>query len=202
MAQSTFNALSNDTDILSSSIISWALARVGSSLSVESGINQIKAGYNNPEWVIRRFFCRWDTSALTSLATITAVDLKIYVSAVVSTGGGALQIVSSTATDGVLQTSDWDNLGSTVFATIDISSLSVGAYNTFSLDANGIAQINKTGNTKLAFRISQDISNTDPNPNESNATIRVSGSASPQQLVITYTVPVVSSGASFIENFV
>lgn len=188
--QSTFNALTNDTDILGTSDVSWATVKGLTTGTVETGVNQIRGGYVNPTWSIRRFFCRWNTAALSSQATILSADIKLYATASVD-GGASIEIVKSTATDGALQNTDFDNLDLTdSFSSKALSAVALTAYNTWSLSTTGKANISKTANSLFAFTTSKDTVNQDPSPNDNNLNIQVSGDANPEQLVVTYSLPV------------
>lgn len=199
-SETTFNAIANDADIMVSSIVSWATIKALTSGTVETTLKQVRSGISGGEWVIRRFFCRWTTSALTASATISAVDLKLYVSAVVD-GGSTIEIVDSTATDGALVSGDFDNLDlvqANSFSGKDITTISTTQYNTWSLNAGGIANVSKTANSLFAFTTSADTQNIDPNPNDNSITIQQSGDANPEQLVVTYTVPATGAFLAFL----
>lgn len=196
-AQTTFNALGSDTDIEADNA-TWATAHDATSGTVETGVNETRAGGNGTAFVIRRFFCRWNTSALTADATITAADLKIYVTAKVDNNSTDLDIVDSSATDGTLVGTDYDNLTATPFASNTLAGMTLNAYSTFTLDASGQSNISKTANSLFAWRIARDTDNSAPLVTEDNSiTQQVSGDANPEQLVVTYTLPVTGLAYSF-----
>jgi len=101
----------------------------------------------------------FDASALGSSATLTAGNLGMYGNTAVFSGLGAFEvdIVSSTpASDTALANGDYANLGSTPFASIASTSLVNGGYNSFSLNASGLANISKTGISKFGMRLNWD----------------------------------------------
>lgn len=110
----------------------------------------------------------FDTSALTSGATITSAVLSLVCptgSRVETLGSQSLVVVGSTpASNTALATSDYHtNVGTTAFsATYTISGLTVDSstYNDFTLTS--FVPISLTGITKLAIRMESDRSNTAP----------------------------------------
>jgi hypothetical protein len=72
---------------------------------------------------------------------------------------------------------------------IAITSMSTSAYSDFTLNASGIAAINKTGNTLFVYRLGWDIDNTSPGT-PANGTFAGSsfafGTTNPQKLVVTH----------------
>lgn len=115
---------------------------------------------------IDRSFFAFDTSGLTSAATVTAATFKVWVVATPNDAGvfGSLCLVGGTqASTSSLATTDFGSCGTTELATrLAVSGLTTGAYNTFTLNSSGIAAINKTGYTKLCIRHSSDLDNSAP----------------------------------------
>ena len=148
-----------------------------------------------------RIFILFDTSALTAGATITAATISLFETAATREDtllpSQLIDIVSSSpASNTNLVVDDYDQLGTTSFAAIDITSLTANAYNDFSLDANGLANISKTAISKFGARVSGDTSNTEPTFGADQAALvefnaaDAAGTANDPKLVVTYTTPV------------
>lgn len=156
-------------------------------------------------YLIRRGFFLFDTSALTSTAIISAAILSFAAQGSVANDDDvtSTNIVSSTpASSTVLATSDFSQVGTTVFATKLNSAWNStnGTYNDFTLDANGIANISKTGISKFATRNSLDVTNVAPGVGNSDSISTYmadqTGTATDPKLVITYTLASVSPSTS------
>ena len=138
----------------------------------------------------------FDTSALTAEATISAATISLY-GALKDTGLGAseVDVVSSTpASDTAVANGDYANLGSTVFASLASGSYTTEQYNDFSLNASGIANISKTGNSKFGIRINWDTDNSFGGSWGSNVISGytfydggTAGTGKDPKLVVTYT---------------
>jgi len=118
-----------------------------------------------PDFSISRSFFLFDTSALSDTATISSATLSIVFFNVTDTNGNdSLSIVSSNpASNTSLVNDDFDQLGTTKFATDKtLASLSEDAYANFALNATGISAISKTSITKFGLRNANDISNIAP----------------------------------------
>lgn len=114
-------------------------------------------------YVIYRGFFLFDTSSLPDATTITAATISLWATTVTNTDSPDLDIVSSSpASNTAIVNADYDQVGSTVYASTAIASLSTGAYNIFTLDSNGIANITKTGVSKFGTRVSRDTDDTAP----------------------------------------
>lgn len=111
---------------------------------------------------IYRAFFLFDTSALADGATIASASLDLYgvASSVFNLGTVSLHAVSSNpASNTDLVAADHTTLGSTSFGSVISSSWVEGNYNSITLDANGIANINTTGISKFGTRDSWDLNN-------------------------------------------
>lgn len=137
-------------------------------------------------YYVQRGFLDFDTSALGAGATITAAILRVFGNgAVVGGQARAYGVYSSTAST-PLVVGDFDQIGSTALApTIAAASWNAAAFNDYSLNATGIAYINKTGVTKFSTREANfDVGNTAPTV----ANVYVGWTnATAAELVITYT---------------
>ena len=110
---------------------------------------------------IGRDILNFDTSALGAGATITGVTLSLYgVSKTVGLGDTSVHIVSATpAGTANVVVGDLGQLGSTTFGNIpSISGLSLAGYTVITLNASGIAYINKIGVTSLGLKLGWDYS--------------------------------------------
>jgi len=111
-------------------------------------------------WLYHGFFL-YDTSALTSSATISAATLSLYWDSGASAlGTMTTHVVSSSpASNTALVKDDYEQVGSTSFGSIN----SYGAaYNDISLNASGLANISKTGISKFGTLCGWDFDNSAP----------------------------------------
>lgn len=161
---------------VNSGVESWATLRnsaagssAGPTSTADYGVAARKDSY------IYRHFLPFDLgSALPAGATITAVDVYVYVTAKASAGGGttannSVTVVQATpASDTTLGTADYDKVGSTelVASRSSFSGLTTSAYNVFSLNAAGVAlaQTAASGYFKIALRSGYDLDNVAPTP--------------------------------------
>jgi len=145
-----------------------------------------------------RAFTLFDTSSLTSSATISAATLSLYGQDKGNSSGGfwtTIEIVTTTpASNTAITTSDYTNVGFVRQATgVSYSSFSTSAYNDFPFNATGIGNISKTGVSKFGQLNDKDLDNTEPswenNHNEYTFwyTADQSGTSNDPKLVITYT---------------
>lgn len=149
------------------------------------------------QWAgIYRSFYLFDTSALTSSATISAATFSIYVTAVDNDWSGSeFDLITTTpASNTALGAADYDQVGTTKQATsIAFTSLSTSAYNDFALNATGLTNVSKTGISKFGGRISFDTANSEQtwsSAKDGSVTANYAdvGSNKPK-LVVTYTLP-------------
>jgi hypothetical protein len=150
--------------------------------------------YRNPVYDNGRSFFGFNTSALTSYATIVSATFDIYVTARSGTDAETLNVVQMTSGDPTsLVVGDYINAGATSAGSLAFGSASTSAYNNITLDATGLSWISKTGVTNLALRTSRDINNSAPTvdqPSGNNLTMGYAGGyANPATLTVTYTLP-------------
>lgn len=148
---------------------------------------------------LTRVILLFDTSALTSSATISAaVFSATYTGKASAIGETPVDIVSSNpASNTGLVAADYGTLGTTKYASKAYADITTaGAYNDYTLDANGIANVSKTGISKFGERLGWDTDNSFTGTWASAANTRVNtvfadtaGTASDPKLVVTYTVP-------------
>lgn len=123
-----------------------------------------EAQFYSSNYHIRRAFLLFDTSSIVDGDTIASATLSVYTyGASISDSGVEVDIVSSSpASNTAIVTGDFDQVGSTVFASVASASLGSSAYTDFSLDSNGIANISKTGVSKFGARMNLDTDNSAP----------------------------------------
>lgn len=114
-----------------------------------------------------RNFTLFDTSSIPDGDTISSATYSIchFTANAANANSDSVSIVGATpASNTSITTADYDQLGSTKFAT-DIAFATITGNDTFydfPLNATGIAAISKVGITKIGFRTALDIANTTP----------------------------------------
>lgn len=154
-----------------------------------------------------RSFILFDTSSLTAGATISSVVLSV-VGQLKDSGLGSpnLHVAgATTASNTALATGDFANRGTTSFGNVTYASFSTSGYNDITLDANGIANVSKTGVSKFSLQLSWDILNSFTGSWSSFATAyfqmlgaETSGTTSDPKLVVTYETSVFTSKVMII----
>lgn len=121
----------------------------------------VSSATTNQFKIMTRGLFVFDTSSLTSSATISSATINIYGSSKLSNlGSPSTYIVSSSpASTSSISDSDYSNLGTTSFASQTYANFSTTSYNVFNLDANGISNISKVGVSKFGSRSSWDNDN-------------------------------------------
>lgn len=166
------------------------------------------------DYTIARAFLPFDTSGLPEGITITTATVDLYITAKTDTAGGAngYMVISgqtNQASTAEIVMDDFDQAGATAgSATLDVTDITTGAYNTFTLNATGRGWISTTGTTKIGVRDGFDITNTpvaDPNVEKGNGinfrTSEYTGIGSDPSITITYTggeAPVIQSEQNLI----
>lgn len=152
-----------------------------------------------PNWQnLYRLIFLFDTSSLTSSATITAATLSLYqTGSIANNWNKSLNIVtSSPASSTALASSDFAQL-QTVAQSSDValSSISTSAYNDWALNATGLSNISKTSISKFGMTWDADRTNTDPVANKGAGTAdncnfyTADNASNKPKLVVTYTLP-------------
>lgn len=157
--------------------------------------------FSNNGYIIQRAVLQFNTSSLTSSASISAAQINLFgtqVSDAQADGKDFVTIVTShIASLTTVATTDWANIdyNSEQIASasrISEASWSTTGYNQFPLNATGISNISKVGTSKFGTVDGHDLLNTAPAQNnglEDYAVFTSSASASNKpQLVVTYTV--------------
>lgn len=108
-----------------------------------------------------RSFTTFDTSALTTAAIISSVVLSLYgESKTLGLGSPAIHIAAAAlASTAAVANADYQNKSTTTFGSVAYASWSTSAYNDITLNASGIANINKNGITQFSQQLSWDINN-------------------------------------------
>ena len=192
----------------------WNNARAGSSLiATDNGtIDEVRTSIvlvprtGNYNGTVIRTFLLFDTSTLTTAATISSATLSLYVLTVTNINpgsGDALSVITTTpASNTAIVTGDWGNVGTTLQATgVSLSTLTTNTYNAITLNSTGLGNISKTSITKFGLRTAEDISNTLPVDGSQNDVTYSSadntGTTQDPKLDVTYTVGKFSMGAWF-----
>lgn len=145
-----------------------------------------------------RFGETFDTSALTSSATISSAVLSLYYNSKANgLGSPEIDTVSfSPANNNNVVAGDFVNFGTTPFASITYANWTAAQYNAFTLDAGGIANISKTGISRFGQRLNWDTDNSFTGVWSSGAfsqigflTSETSGTTQDPKIDITYTLP-------------
>jgi hypothetical protein len=146
---------------------------------------------------LRRSIFLFDTSDLTTDATISAATFSTYINAVVNGlgGGGAVSLVESTPTSSTdIANADFGQVGTTLQATAKtLDSMTTSQYNDWTLNAAGLTSISKTSITKFGQRDEGDRANSAPSwvsVERHGHELNFADSASNKpKLVVTYTLP-------------
>lgn len=198
--------------------ISWATIRgLTDGTNVSSTGAQINAWYfssdlncassNYWRYLFRSFFL-FDTSALPDTSTITAATFSLVGASKADPMGNApdTNIYAATpASDTTISTADYDQVGSTAYATaVPYPSLTSDSltYTDFTFNTTGKAAVSKTGISRFSVRdASYDASGTNPfcNGNYQDTLWTViaadtAGTATDPKLVVTYTTITTQSG--------
>lgn len=162
-------------------------------------ITLIGSTTSNQFKTLRRGIFVFDTSSLTSGATISAATLSFACSLQTNgLGSTDLHVCASTpASDTALANADYSQLGSTSFGSLAYASWVVDSatYNSISLNASGISNISKTGNSRFGTRLAWDINGSFTGTWASSGQTRYflntfagGGTTSGPKLVVTYSI--------------
>ena len=113
---------------------------------------------------ISRGFSLYDTSAIPDTDTISSATNSYYVIGTVNgdnDGQDYITVVTTTpASNTAIVGDDYEQIGTTKQSDdLDITGLTNGAYNDFTINATGLANISKTGITKFGVREGHDLEN-------------------------------------------
>lgn len=141
-----------------SSNAAYSTARSGSSLALIGPTTTDFYVGQNTGYQCYEGFISFDTSSIPDSATITAVELSLYVANDVSSTDFTIR---ARAYDwgASVDTGDWiagaSLPGNTLLAELSTSGLSVAAYSVFTSEAGFLAAISKTGTTRIALSSSR-----------------------------------------------
>ncbi len=185
----------------------WADIRTGAGTDFRTTVasnNEIvcyaEASTSTDRWnFLARSIFLFDTSAIPDTASISATTLSLFGSTASRTVGIQFSISvvgSNPASTTALQASDYGTLGTTKYNSSDIAiaNWSTSAYNDFGFNATGIANVSKTGLTKVGSASSEDITNTAPTWISGDfgapycKAAETTGTANDPKLVVTYSV--------------
>lgn len=155
MATVTFNDITGG-DVRSHNA-TFATARTGSNLATHNPTAQLYSGFTAGEYYIDRVFVRFATGSIPDNATIVSAFIRINGSLGADNNSQSVHIVGSTGAD-TITTADWGNVGSTDFGSKTFASFITGN-NDITLNATGLTNISKTGDTKLALLGTMDLAN-------------------------------------------
>jgi hypothetical protein len=191
----------------------WANIRAGagttaSDTSADNYFVYLGASSTTNQWSdLVRSFLLFDTSPLTAAVTISAATLSLFGTAKSSTFSTNPNIhinATTPAATNTIATSDYSNIGGTSFANILYDNWSITAYNDFTLDASGQANISKTGISKFGARSNWDINDSPPTWGTgyvgkiNGYYADQAGTTNDPKLVVTYTLSVSNvTGYSF-----
>lgn len=156
----------------------------------------LAAGTGSGKWnYAQRGISLFNTTIIPLGATIVSATLEYYIVAkTVTLAGQSIVIVGSTPASNVaIANGDYAQLAAVAFCTpVTLASLTVGAYNTFTLNAAGLAAITLGGITKLGSRLESDRANAEPSwgsVQEAGADADSAEGTNKPKLTITYTLP-------------
>ncbi|OGO14671.1 MAG: hypothetical protein A2Z02_02925 [Chloroflexi bacterium RBG_16_48_7] len=168
----------------------------------------IESHSSTDKWLgIRRGILLFDTSSLPDACVISAADLSVYGKTKLdqNSWNPDLNVYSSApASNTSVAAGDFDSLGTTAFCDTakSYAGFSTSGYNDFSLNASGLAAIDKAGVSKFGFRnANYDVANSAPSwagSKTSYFTIYFAeqGTGYKPKLVVTYTASPVSNNPS------
>ncbi len=178
-------------------------ANVGTSTS--SGIYIAASTTTNQFGSIYRFIWGFDTSPLTAAATITAATITLYANEKANAIGDQVSHIAAAtpAAWTTLANSDYAQTGATSFANLSYAGVTASDNNVFTLDANGIANISKTGISGFSLKDGWDIAGTFGGSWSSGANSHIwyntaDSASNKPTLTITYTLPTSSGDFKFL----
>lgn len=163
---------------------------------------------NASGYYLGRTFFLFDTSAIGDSDTITDGVLSLYglTNDFVNANSTRYVIVSSSpASNTDLVVGDFDQVGSTSYASINLASLSQTAYNDFTLDSNGRGNISKTGVSKFGGRSGLDFDTGTMSSGNDNIFAHyeadATGTANDPKLVVTHSSALIVTPAAQVAAF-
>ncbi len=190
--------------------VNWATLRgsattKSSIASPELFIRLNSTGVNSWRYAARTF-ATFLTSSLGSSATISSAVISWSGDTAAASDGFTSSIVtvaSTQASNNSLSTADWNSYGATELSSRKtVASWNPNGFNDFTLNSNGISNINKTGVSKFAWLESNDFDNTEPSIVADTAvevyTADQTGTTQDPKLVVTYSMTVKKNNPSLL----
>lgn len=146
-------------------IITGAGSSAGETTTAVTTGSFINASTTSNQWkYVVRFHSLFDTSAITDTDTIDSATYSIWViNKMTNTSVSYNVTATNPAATNALVASDHQTVSNTKFATdILTSNITNGQYTDWTFNSSGLAAINKTGISKFAFRVSEEISGSMP----------------------------------------
>lgn len=192
----------------------WAQIRDGAGTHADDSgaapsAPEIKANGATNEWFrIMRLILLFDTSSIPDDAIITGAILSLYGKGKRDDAGWTPSIgiySSAPASDTELVAGDYDSLGTTILSSvISYADFNTDGYNAFTLNAAGLALIDKTGISKFGAReVTYDVANSAPAWSADAefyfwVYMAEQGDSYKPKLVVTYTIPGVGRSQGYI----
>lgn len=175
----------------------------GDGASTTGTIDFIRALQNGSGTYLGRLVFTFDTSSLTSGATISSATLRLYGNSTnfINQSSTSAAVVAYTGVSNNYQASDFGSFQYTALASpIALASLNQSGYNDFALNGTGLALVNKTGVTRLGVitEVDRAITTITAQDNIFNFVMADNGSNKPE-LVVTYTL--LGSTGNFFQVF-
>ncbi len=194
MAELTVFTTSADGNVSKSGTVYATVqaATTGDTVAASDTILQTPNYFSTPNYTVGRIFFYFDTSALGATSTISSATMSVYG----HTGQqetnvefSNLRLYEGTQSDSLV-VADYDNFGAEALSDSFTNweyPLATNAYSTITLNAAGLALINKTGITKFCGRIVGDITPAEPTgANQAIIWSNEKGTGYQPKLVITY----------------
>lgn len=167
-------------------IASDSATTMGLGITTDVNANQYKS--------LSRVVLLFDTSAIPDEATINSATVELYANSKAnsfSEDWATVVVASTPASNTALATGDYLQTGSTALSgTVATSAITTSAYNTWTLNAAGLAAISKTGVTKLALVLDRDRSDSEPahqTSKDHSVVFQTSDNTNKPKLVVSYT---------------
>ena len=184
---------STDDALIFAGETSYSPARNAGSGTLQLSATGINVGqyWYSPAYYVYRGVVFFASGDLPDTADISAAALHIYGEGDYSHTDFDVTVVSFSGSQPPVA-DDFDVLGTTSYGAASTSGFATDGYNTITLNATGIAAINKSGTTVFGLRSSRDISATTPTGAEYVRfySADYDGGSRAPKLVVTYSVTV------------
>lgn len=143
----------------------------------------------------RKFVALFPTSAIPDGASIISATVELYATAKVTQMVAQTVVVATNpSSDTALASGDYAGITVTAQSnTIAVSAISTSAYNLYTLNATGLAAINKTGITKFGLMLEEPTWVSDKTV---NTTFQTAENSNPPKLNITYSIGIAGDSIS------